>query len=183
VPGETTQPMSSDLVSLAKLLDTDPAAERLTDDMPVWRVRWRGTDVLRRMRGQPERDADALLTAALDALPRVGRPCFLVCDPEVDVHDLGPGAWIPVSPETWQVAASTERQWLVERGYLGQIGGYALYVRLEPLPDGEYARGLGTARTADDFVEGVRRLSIEALIAVGPDATEWFAVLPNAAAT
>lgn len=175
--------MSSDLVSLAELLDRDPAAERLTHNLPVWRVRWRGTDVLRRMRGQPERDADALLTAALGELPRVGPPCFLVCDPEVDVHDLGPGAWVRVSPETWQVPATTEPQWLVERGYLGQIGSYAVYVRTEPLPDGEYARGLGTARTADDFVEGVTRLRIDALIAVGPDATEWIAVLPSAAGT
>lgn len=168
-----------DLASLAKHLDADPAAERLCDGLPVWRIHWRSIDVLRRLQGQPRRDADTLLSVALGVLPLLGRSCYLMCEPDIDIHDLGPGEWRRVSPETWQVPIGIESHWLVDRGCLGQIGGFALYLRREPLPEGGYGREFGKVRTAEGFLDAMARLNIDALLEVGPDGTEWIVVLPT----
>jgi hypothetical protein len=166
--------------TLSDLLDNNPAARRRAPDQPVWDVRYRIVDLPNQLRGRERRDSDALLIQALLALSASQCPLFLHTDDAFETSDPASEAWIRESSGTMRARTALSAARLSESPLFTTYGNYSIYSRSEPLPDGIPWGPWweSSPKSAAELLGLLRSVTIDAVVSVHADASNWVAAIP-----
>jgi len=165
---------------LVALLDSDAAAQRRAPGLPVWEAQRRALDPWHRLRGQPPREADALLARVLASFTSSGAACYLETGEAVTPDELGTGSWRALAHGRWQATAALSVEAAASSHLLSSLGNYVLYVPHGPEPVGlPFALPWLDAGASEELLRGIQASGIAAALWVHPDASDWLVVIPD----